>query len=160
MQRWSILSRLARCKRRAVVCLAAAVLVGVAAGGVPPARASDPDFRVIVNPANGVTGVERDFAADIFLKKATRWPDNEVIKPVDQRSDTAVRRHFSESVLKRSVTAVRSYWQQRIFSGRDVPPPELDSDEAVVAYVSHYPGAVGYVSGGTKLTGVRELALH
>jgi hypothetical protein len=71
-----------------------------------------------------------------------------------------VRKRFSEAVLKRSVGAVRSYWQQRIFSGRDVPPPEVDSDEAVMAYVARYPGAIGYVSGTTKLVGVKELALR
>jgi hypothetical protein len=54
---------------------------------------------------------------------------------------------------------VRSYWQQRIFSGRDVPPPELDSDDAVIGFVSKYAGAVGYVSGAAKLVGVRELGI-
>jgi ABC-type phosphate transport system substrate-binding protein len=157
MQRRSILSVLGRFSRRAFV---AAALLGVASGGVTAAHASDPDFRVIVHSSNGVGSVERDFAADIFLKKVTRWPGGETVKPVDLRSDNPVRRRFSDSVLKRSVGAVRSYWQQRIFSGRDVPPPELESDEAVVAYVARNAGAVGYVSGGTKLNGVRELALR
>ena len=79
---------------------------------------------------------------------------------VDLRVDNASRRQFSEEVLKRSVGAVRSYWQQRIFSGRDVPPPELESDEAVIAFVAKNPAAVGYVSGTAKLAGVRELAIR
>jgi len=49
------------------------------------------------------------------------------------------------------VEAVRRYWQQCIFSGRSVPPPELDSDEAIVRYVAKYRGAVGYVSADAKL---------
>jgi hypothetical protein len=48
------------------------------------------------------------------------------------------------------VTAIRSYWQQRIFSGRDVPPPELDLDEAVVSYVLAHRRGVGYVSATAK----------
>jgi len=64
--------------------------------------------------------------------------DGETALPVDLRSDSSVRRKFSESVLKRSVAAIRSYWQQRIFSGREVPPPELDSDAAVLRYVAKY----------------------
>jgi hypothetical protein len=157
MQGLAILSGFDRFGRRALL---AATLLGLALGGAAPARASDPEFRVIVNPSNGLPGVDREFAADVFLKKITRWPDGEGIKPVDLRPDNPVRRHFSENVLKRSVGAVRSYWQQRIFSGRDVPPPELETEDAVVTYVAHNVGAVGYVSGGTKLTGVRELALH
>ena len=46
------------------------------------------------------------------------------IRPVDLRPNAATRRLFSERMLRRSVAAVRSYWQQRIFSGRGVPPPE------------------------------------
>ena len=49
-------------------------------------------------------------------------------------------------MLKRSVAAVRSYWQQRIFSGRDVPPPEVDTENQVIKYVAGDPGALGYVS--------------
>ena len=63
-------------------------------------------------------------------------------------------------VLRRSVAAVRSYWQQRIFSGRGVPPPELDDDAAVVRYVLKYPGAIGYVTEGTPLEGAKVVTIH
>lgn len=119
-----------------------------------------PEFRVIVHMSNAERASERTFVADAFLKKLTRWPNGEVIRPVDLRPDSAVRRRFTEIVLKRSLGAVRSYWQQRIFSGRDVPPAELESEENVVAFVAKYPGAVGYVSGATKLVGVHELTLR
>jgi ABC-type phosphate transport system substrate-binding protein len=116
---------------------------------VVPALAGDapPEFRVIVNANRPDASAERSFLADVFLKNVTRWPNDEATRPVDQRLDANVRRRFSESVLRRSVAAVKIYWQQRIFSGRGVPPPELDSDEAVVRYVEAHPGAIGYISG-------------
>jgi hypothetical protein len=119
-----------------------------------------PAFRVIVHPTRPERGAPRSFVADAFLKKVTRWADGEVLRPVDLRPQAAARLRFTERVLKRSIGAVRSYWQQRIFSGRDVPPPEVDSDEAVVAFVSKSAGAIGYVSGTAKLQGVRELAIE
>jgi hypothetical protein len=70
-----------------------------------------------------------------------------------------VRRRFCEEVLSRSVAAVKSYWQQLIFSGRAVPPPELDTDEEVVRYVAKYSGAIGYVSGASELSGVKVVAV-
>ncbi|HEY5957416.1 MAG TPA: hypothetical protein VIV60_12710 [Polyangiaceae bacterium] len=109
------------------------------------------DFWVIVDPDNRTTSVRRQFLAQAFLKNISRWDDGNPIRPVDQRADTSVRRRFSETVLERSVEAVKSYWQQRIFSGRGVPPPELESDEAVVRYVLQHPGALGYVSRATAL---------
>ena len=63
-------------------------------------------------------------------------------------------------VLRRSPEAVRNYWQQRIFTGRGVPPPELASDEAVLAYVREHRGAVGYVSAAAETSSVKVLELR
>lgn len=115
------------------------------------------ELRIVVHPSNAARSAVPSFLADAFLKKVTRWPNGETIRPLDQVPSNPVRRLFSRSILKRTVTAVRSYWQQRIFSGRDVPPPELDSDAAVIAYVERNPGAIGYVSSSAKLGGTREL---
>jgi hypothetical protein len=50
---------------------------------------------------------------------------------------------------------VKSYWQQLIFSGRGVPPPELDTEEEVIRYVGRHPGALGYVSSYGEVGGVK-----
>jgi ABC-type phosphate transport system substrate-binding protein len=134
-------------------------LVGLALLAAPRTRASSPSFRLIVNPANAVASVDRKFVADAFLKKTTRWPSGEPIRPVDLGSESSTRRRFSDDVLGRSVAAVKSYWQQMIFSGRAVPPPELESDEEVIRYVAKYPGAVGYISGAGDTAGVRVLVV-
>jgi ABC-type phosphate transport system substrate-binding protein len=117
-------------------------------------------FRVIVNPRNLTGSVDRKFLAQAFLKKTTQWPSGDVIKPVDLAADSPLRRAFVEEVLGRSVAAVKSYWQQMIFSGRGVPPPELESEEAVIRYVLRTPGAVGYVSAGADLHGARALPVR
>jgi len=133
------------------------VLHGIAGSTAFAGESPAPEFRLIVNPKNPASQASREFVTDVFLKKKTRWKDDETIKPVDLRADSSVRRKFSEGVLKRSVAAVRSYWAQRIFSGRGVPPPELDSDEAVVAYVLKHRGAVGYVSANAKLGEAKQI---
>lgn len=112
---------------------------------------AEPEFRVIVHASRPESALTREFLTDAFLKNVTRWSDDAALHPVDQKGDSLARRKFSETVLKRSVQAVKTYWQQRIFSGRGVPPPELDSDEAIVRYVEARPGAVGYVSGSAAL---------
>ncbi len=116
-----------------------------------------PPFKMIVHPDNRIASAPRAFLADAFLKRVTRWEDGLAIRPVDQRPDAQVRSRFSRAILGRSVAAVRNYWQQRIFSGHGVPPPELDSDSAVVDYVLEHRGAVGYVSGTAALRGAREV---
>lgn len=119
-----------------------------------------PAFVVIVNRQNPMNHMSRESLADMFFKRASHWDDGWTVQPADQCVDSAVRNAFSDDVLRRAVGAVRSYWQQRIFSGRDVPPPELESDEAVVRFVAKYRGAVGYVSTGAKLGETKVLALQ
>ena len=141
------------------------VLVAAAALGIAVGRpAADVDaasgVRVIVNPQNAAGAVERKFLTDVFLKKITRWGNMEAIRPVDQRGDAPVRASFTVAIMRRSVEAVKTYWQQAVFSGRDIPPPELDSDDDVVRYVLRNPGGVGYVSGQTDLHGARVLVVR
>jgi hypothetical protein len=125
--------------------LLASMLFATGAGLFAQGRA--PAYQVIVHPHNAATSVERTFLADAFLKKVASWSSGEVLHPVDLSPSSPVRRSFSDEVLHRSVADVKGYWQQRIFSGRDVPPPEFDTDEDVIKYVLKYEGAVGYVSG-------------
>jgi len=139
------------------------LLVSLAAGGsgVGRALAGEPGgFRLVVNAQSATEPLERAFVADAFLKKVTRWPDGEAIRAVDLRFDAPTRQEFSEQVLQRSPAAVRNYWQQRIFTGRGVPPPELASDEAVLAYVREHRGALGYVSARAETSSVKVLELR
>jgi ABC-type phosphate transport system substrate-binding protein len=118
------------------------------------------EFVVIVHPANPSTDITEDFLAQAFFKRTTRWSHGQAIQPVDLPLQSAVRRAFSSAVLKRSAPAVRGFWLQQIFSGRDVPPIELDSDSSVVRYVLGSPGAVGYVSASSGHNQAKVLTIR
>jgi ABC-type phosphate transport system substrate-binding protein len=126
----------------------------------PIASAEPTAIRVIVHPRTPITSLDRKFVADAFLKKRTRWDDDGVIHPVDLKPSSAVRARFSDDVVGRSVAAVRRYWSQLVFSGRGLPPPELDSESAVIAYVVSHVGAIGYVSGTADLSGVKVVQVR
>lgn len=126
----------------------------------PASSADDASFVLIVNPANDSTRLDKKTVADIFLKKQTHWKNDQAIQPVDQSKRSSVRRRFSEDALGRSVAAVRTYWNQLVFSGRGVPPPELESDHDVVRYVAGHEGAIGYVSASVDLKSVKPLLLR
>ena len=147
-------------RRRFLWLLPVGLLCGVLLGRGTARADAGPEFRVVVHPENPASELNREFVTDAFLKRTTRWADGEALRPVDQRSTSAVRQKFSDSVLRRSVAAVKNYWQQRIFSGRDLPPPELDSDESVINYVVNHRGALGYVSGSAKLDKAKAVVLR
>ena len=50
-----------------------------------------------------------------------------------------------------SVASLKRYWQERIFSGNESPPPERVTDADVLTYVRSNPGAIGYVVEGQDL---------
>jgi hypothetical protein len=139
----------------ATITVAAALVVLRAHAAAPP-----PAYQVIVDRQSALSTVDRRFLADAFLKKVTTWPDGRIIRVADLAPTSPARRRFSEDVLRRSVEAVKGYWQQRIFSGRDVPPPELDTDEEMRNYVLKHDGAVGYVSGTANVDGVKVLSVE
>jgi len=118
-----------------------------------PAAAQD--VKVIVNSANSTADLSGDVVTKLFLKQTTKFPNGTAAQPVDQAKGSSVRAAFSKSVLGRGVAAVESYWQQQIFSGKDVPPPTKASDDEVVAYVKANAGAIGYVSAGASTAGVK-----
>ena len=143
------------------VLAAAFALLAVVSHSVGVANAGEGErFVMVVHVSNPEQSLSRVFLAEAFLKKITQWQNGEQLRPVDQRFDAPIRSWFSETVLLRSVAAIRSYWQQRIFSGRGVPPPAVESDEAVLRYVRQHPGAVGYVSTEADVKDVKVLGIR
>jgi ABC-type phosphate transport system substrate-binding protein len=132
-----------------------ALLVSVAS----PAVSHAAGFKVIVNNDQKVQKLTREELSRIFLKKSTRWETGAEIRVVQPRLDSEVRRAFDPAVHSLQPMAVRAYWSQMVFSGRDVPPVEKPTDEAIVEFVRQNPGAIGVVSDGATLTGVRVLEL-
>ncbi|MFN2397581.1 MAG: TonB family protein [Gemmatimonadaceae bacterium] len=128
---------------------AAALLMG-ASGQRAEAQVSEP-FKIVVHASNPVHALKKEQVSKLFLKKVTEWDGGQTVAAVDLTENSALREHFSKSVIGKPVAAVKAYWQQQIFSGREVPPPEKPSDSQVLAYVRSNPNAIGYVSAATPL---------
>lgn len=125
-----------------------------------PLAARAQEFTVIVNASNPVSSLPRDDVAKLFLKKTIAWQSGKAVAPVELPPAAKAREAFARTVLNKSIAQVKSYWQQQIFSGRDVPPPEKQSENDVVAFVRSNPGAIGYVSKGVDIgRGVKPLSV-
>lgn len=132
-------------------------LLSLSTAAVPsPAQ----DFAVVVNASNPVSTLSKDEVAKLFLKKTVSWKSGQSAAPVELPASAKVRESFAREVLNKSVAQVRSYWQQQIFSGRDVPPVEKPTEDDVLAYVRANPNAIGYVSRSTNIgRGVKIVSL-
>ena len=107
--------------------------------------AEEARFVIIVNPKNPITTIDRDLLRNMYLKKRVVWGNGETIRPIDLSSKFSLREQFVRRVLKKTPAQLKTYWNQQIFSGKGVPPPEATSPADVVSYVLANPGAVGYV---------------
>src|SRR5260370_42076342 len=133
------------------------ILLTILVGVVPGAP---PELRVVVNEANPVSSLSRQEVSDLFLKKTSRWAQLGLVMPVDQPEGAAVRETLNREIHHKSLSAVRADWQQRIFSGRDVPPPEKGGDAEVLSFLRKNPGANGYISSSASASGVKGLEVR
>ena len=140
-------------KRLLFLCSALAVSTLLA--GWPMVAQGNSGYQVVIHVDNPSTSLEKDQVSNFLLKKKSRWADGTSVAPVDLASDSSVRAAMSEDIHGRSVSSIKNYWQRQIFSGRNIPPPELDSDAAVLDYVRSNRGAIGYVSSASSPSGVK-----
>ncbi len=116
-------------------------------------------FQVIVNPGNPVSTLTKAQVSKFLLKKTTKWDSGGAVQAVDQGVAEAIRGVFTKEIHGRSVTSIQRYWQRQVFSGKDVPPPELGSDREVIDYVATNAGAIGYVTASASLGGVKAVSV-
>lgn len=118
------------------------------------------EYKVVVNAASPVSSLRRRDLSDMFLGKKTQWPSGGKVLPVEQSATSPVRAAFTRDVHGKSVANVLNYWQQIIFSGRGLPPASKAGDEEVMEFVRGDRGAVGYVSPGAAVTGLKVITLE
>lgn len=116
-------------------------------------------FKVIVNSAVGASDITTAALSKVFLKQTTKLPDGTAVTAVYQGKASPTREAFDKAVLGKTVAGVETFWQQQIFSGKDVPPAVKASDDEVISFVKSTPGGIGYVSAGAAVAGVKVLAV-
>lgn len=136
---------------------ALALLAALALCAAQPAAGED--FKVVVNRDNPVGELTARELSRLFLKKTLRWPEGRPVQPVEPAAP-ALQGKFALAIHAKTLNAVKSYWNQVIFSGRDVPPLEKAGDAEVLAFVRADPGAVGYVSAGADTSGVKVVIVR
>ena len=138
----------------------AVLAISFAIASIIPAIAAGQGFKIVINESNRTSSISTRDVSRCFMKQTNTWISGRPVVPVDQAASSDTRQAFSEVIHGRDVSAVKSYWQREIFSGRGVPPAEKASDQEVLAFVRANPGAVGYVSADADVgVGVRVLAI-
>jgi ABC-type phosphate transport system substrate-binding protein len=114
---------------------------------------------VIANPSVKSADVSKSDLRDVFTGSSSSFSDGSHVTPVLLKSGVA-NDEFLSAYVGKNDSAFRAGWRSLVFSGQATMPKSLDSDAAVVEYVTHNAGAIGYISKATPHEGVKVLAVR
>jgi len=114
------------------------------------------DIKVIANPSVGASSVSADELKGVFLATKTSLSDGSHVEPVLLKSGPA-HEAFVKQYLGKTDAALETYYRSLVFTGKGSMPKALASDAEMVGYVAKTKGAIGYVSAGTAIEGVKPI---
>jgi ABC-type phosphate transport system substrate-binding protein len=103
------------------------------------------DVVAVVSVKNSVTSLSKNQVVDIFLGKASRFPDGSQAVPVDQVEGSAVRDEFYLTFAGKVPSQLKAYWSKVIFTGKGEPPKELANSVEVKKRLIENPNTIGYM---------------
>jgi ABC-type phosphate transport system substrate-binding protein len=109
------------------------------------ANAAAADVVAVVSAKNPATTLSKNQVMDIFLGKASRFPDGSQAVPIDQAEGSAVRDEFYLTFAGKVPSQLKAYWSKVIFTGRGEPPKELANSVDVKKRLIKDPNAIGYI---------------
>ena len=113
---------------------------------------------VIANPSVKATEVSKNDLKDVFTGASTSLGGSSVV-PILLKAGTA-HEEFLQAYIGKNDTAYRAGWRSLVFSGQGSMPKTLDGDAAVVEFVAHNAGTIGYISKASPHEGVKVIAIR
>ncbi len=134
-------------------------VVLLALGGLALCRPARAQVVVIANPSVGATDVSKAELRDVFTGASSSLKGAAQVTPLLLKQGP-VNEDFLDMYVGKSDSAFRASWRGIRFSGQGVLPKTLDTEAAVVEYVAHTPGAIGYIGKGSPHEGVKTLVVR
>jgi ABC-type phosphate transport system substrate-binding protein len=113
---------------------------------------------VIANPGVKASEVSKNDLKDVFTGASTTLGGASVV-PILLKAGTA-HEEFLQAYIGKNDTAYRAGWRSLVFSGQATMPKSLDGDAAVVEFVAHNNGAIGYISKTSPHDGVKVITVR
>ncbi len=95
---------------------------------------------------------------DLYLGREVKWPNGLKVKLVILKK-SATHKEFVKNYTQKSTSQFKSWWKREVFLGRGSYPKSFNSEKKLIDYVSQKKGAVGYISSGVEIDGVKILEI-
>ncbi|EWH08475.1 hypothetical protein DS2_17080 [Catenovulum agarivorans DS-2] len=103
------------------------------------------ELVVVVNKENPVEQLSLTNVIDIYTGRYMAFPNGTSAEPVDLPNESSYKENFYFQATGLSLAKINSYWARLKFTGRYLPPIELDTPSDALKYVQKNPNAVAYV---------------
>jgi ABC-type phosphate transport system substrate-binding protein len=134
------------------------LLAGLLAASLWPAAGAG-ELVVIVSSRSPVNSLRQDQVADIFLGQIASFPGGAEAVALDQSIGSSERDEFYSKVTAKTRPLVKAYWTKMIFTGRGVPPKEVDGSAAIRKMVADNPSLIGYIDKSALDASVKAVLL-
>ena len=114
---------------------------------------------VIANLSVRAGDVSKSDLRDVFTGVSARLRDGSQVTPILLKQGPT-NGEFLSTYVGQSESVFIASWRNQVFSGQASMPKSLGSEAAVVQYVAHTAGAIGYISRTTPHDGVRVLSVR
>ena len=114
---------------------------------------------IIANSSVKSPDVSKGDLRDVFSGAASSLKDGSKVTPVLLKAGGAHDEFLSEYIGKND-TAFRASWRSLVFSGQASMPKNVEGDTAVVDFVAHNAGAIGYINKASPHEGVKVLTVR
>jgi len=102
------------------------------------------EFVVVVHKDRKISSLSGSDLKRIFLGKQKKWPDGEAVIPVFNLN-REVYDLFAREMLNKSEAQLKTYWRKQLFSGQQMMPQMVNSNEEIVDYLSRSTNAISYL---------------
>ncbi|WP_016954033.1 hypothetical protein [Catenovulum agarivorans] len=103
------------------------------------------ELVVVVNKANPIHELSLTNVVDIYTGRYMAFPNGISAEPVDLPNESSEKENFYYQATGLSLAKINSYWARLKFTGRYLPPIQLETPENALNYVQRNTNAVAYV---------------
>jgi ABC-type phosphate transport system substrate-binding protein len=103
------------------------------------------DVVVVAAAKSPLSTLTKNELADLFLGRATRFPDGRLAVPIDHREGSPAHAEFYSAFIGRTAAQVRAHWSKIIFTGRGSPPRSIADSGQLRRRVAGDSSTIGYL---------------
>jgi hypothetical protein len=104
------------------------------------------ELFVVVSTESKIESLSKSEVIDLFMGRYVTFPNGVEAKVFDLASKSEVKMLFYKQLVNRSEAQINAYWAMLLFSGRNSPPKETSTPEALISEIKGTVQGIGYIS--------------